>query len=254
VSCDPVRVTGYVDGALPPAERSLQEAHLETCATCRAQAEAERTLRARLASLAPPAFPASLESAVREGLRRPAVKQRRIWPAALLPMAAALVLAFLFLHTRPGLVARQIAWDHGHCFGQAHLPAQVWSSNVAVVERWFGERGTRLPRIPETAGGMQLVGARYCRVVDRRFAHLYYADGDRHLSLHVVPGWLSLDRVQRGSKWGRAVVLMRTEGAVVGLTSEDPRAVDAFVRELSSQYVAAPSPVLFARVDPLPAR
>ena len=73
------------------------------------------------------------------------------------------------------------------------------------------------------------MGARYCRVVDRRFAHLYYADGERHLSLHVIPGWLSLDRVQRGSKWGRAVVLMRTEGAVVGLTSEDPRAVDAFV-------------------------
>ena len=154
------------------------------------------------------------------------------------------------MHTRPALVARQIAWDHGHCFGQAELPAQVWSSNVAVVDRWFGERGTRLPRIPETAGGMQLVGARYCRVVDRRFAHLYYADGERHLSLHVVPGWLSLDRVQRSSKWGRAVVLMRTEGAVVGLTSEDPRAVDAFVRELSSQYVAAPAPVLLARLTP----
>ena len=100
---------------------------------------------------------------------------------------------------------------------------------------------------------MQLVGARYCRVVDRRFAHLYYADGERHLSLHVIPGWLSLDRVQRGSKWGRAVVLMRTEGAVVGLTSEDPRAVDAFVRELSSQYVSAPAPCS-CPVDPLAGR
>jgi len=250
VSCDPVRVTGYVDGALSPAERAQIEAHLETCSICSGQAEAERTLRARLASLTPPAFPAALESAVRERLRQPAVTRRRVWPVVLLPMAAALVLAFLFLHTRPALVARQIAWDHGHCFGQAELPAEVWSSNVAVVDRWFGERGTRLPRIPETAGGMQLVGARYCRVVDRRFAHLYYADGERHLSLHVIPGWLSLDRVQRSSKWGRAVVLMRTEGAVVGLTSEDPRAVDAFVRELSSQYVSAPAPVLLARLTP----
>ena len=254
MTCDPVRVTGYVDGALPPAERSLLEAHLEGCSNCRAQAEAERTLRVRLASLTPPAFPLSLESSVRERLRQPAVKRRRVWPAVLLPMAAALVLAVLYAHTRPGLVARQIAWDHGHCFGQAQLPAQVWSSNVAVVDRWFSERGTRLPRIPETAGGMQLVGARYCRVVDRRFAHLYYADGDRHLSLHVIPGWLSLDRVQRRSRWGRAVVLMRAEGAVVGLTSEDPGAVDAFVRELSSLYVSAPAPLLFARVDPLPAR
>jgi anti-sigma factor RsiW len=254
VSCDPVQVTGFVDGALAPSERSQVEAHLETCETCRAQAEAERTLRARLASLAPPPFPAALESAVRERLRQPVARRRRIWPMVLLPMAAVLVIGVVFAHTRPALVARQIAWDHGHCFGQAALPAQVWSSNVGVVERWFADRGTRLPRIPESAGGMQLVGARYCRVVDRRYAHLYYADGERHLSLHVVPGWLSLDRVQRGSKWGRAVVLMRTEGAVVGLTSEDPGAVDAFVRELSSQYVSTPPPVLFARVDPPPAR
>jgi anti-sigma factor RsiW len=254
VSCDALRVTGYVDGALPPAERAALEAHLESCAACRAQAEAERTLRARLASLAPPAFPPALESSVRERLRQPVVARRRIWPAVLLPLAAALVLSVLFAHTRPSLVTRQIAWDHGHCFGKAELPAQVWSSNVDVVERWFSERGTRIPRIPEGAGGMQLVGGRYCRVVDRRFAHVYYADGDRHLSLHVVPGWLSLDRMQRRSQWGRAVVLMRAEDAVVGLTSEDPRAVDAFVRELSSQHVAAPRPLLFAWVDPLPTR
>jgi anti-sigma factor RsiW len=254
MTCDALRVTGYVDGALSPAERAQIEAHLETCPACRAQAEAERTLRARLASLTPPAFPRSLESAVRERLRQPAVKARRIWPVVLLPMAAALLLGLAFAHTRPGLVARQIAWDHGHCFGKTELPAQVWSSNVGVVQRWFSDRGTRLPRIPESAGGLQLVGARYCRVVDRRFAHVYYADGDRHLSLHVVPGWLSLDRTQRRTRWGRAVVLMRAEGAVVGLTSEDPRAVDAFVRDLSSQYVALPAPVLFARVDPLPAR
>jgi len=254
VSCDSVRITGFVDGALSPAERSQAEAHLETCEACRAQAEAERTLRVRLASLTPPAFPAALESAVRERLRQPVVKARRVWPIVLLPLAAALVLGFLLAHTRPGLVARQIAWDHGHCFGKTELPAQVWSSNVGVVDHWFAERGTRLPRIPETAGGLQLVGARYCRVADRRFAHVYYADGDRHLSLHVVPGWLSLDRMQRRSQWGRAVVLMRTEGAVVGLTSEDPGAVDAFVRELSSQYVADPPAVLFARVDPPPAR
>lgn len=250
MSCDPVRVTGFVDGALSPAERSQVEAHLEACPACRAQAEAERTLRVRLASLTPPALPAALESAVRERLRQPAVRQRRTWPLVLLPLAAALVLAVLFAHTRPGLVARQIAWDHGHCFGKEALPAQVWSSNVSVVDRWFAERGTRLPRIPETAGGLQLVGARYCDVVNRRLAHLYYADGDRHLSLHVVPGWLSLDRLQRRTQWGRAVVLMRAEGAVVGLTSEDPRAVDAFVRELSSQYVSAPAPLLFARLTP----
>lgn len=251
MSCDPVRVTGYVDSALAPAERALLEEHLETCEACRAQAADERSLRARLASLAPPAFPASLESSVRERLRRTPAPRRRLFPAVLLPLAAALVLAVLFAHTRPALVSREIAWDHGHCFGQQKLPAQVFTSNVGVAERWFAERGTVLPQLPETAGGLQLVGARYCRVVDRRFAHLYYADGDRHLSLHVVPGWLSLAHTERRAQWGRAVTLMRAQGAVIGLTSEDARAVDAFARALSSQYVAEPAPpVLLARLTP----
>ena len=43
MSCDPVQVTGFVDGALPPSERSQVEAHLEICPSCRGQAEQERT-------------------------------------------------------------------------------------------------------------------------------------------------------------------------------------------------------------------
>ncbi|HET9314239.1 MAG TPA: zf-HC2 domain-containing protein, partial [Vicinamibacteria bacterium] len=168
-----------MDGALSAAERVQLEAHLATCPTCRAQAEEERALRARLLSLPHPEFPRALESSVRARLVHPP-RQRRAW-RVLLPLAAAVVLALLWVRAAPGLVATQLAWDHGHCFGKEKLPAKVWSSDPAVIERWFADQGTRVPRAPESAFGLTLVGARYCMLMDRRVAHLYYADREHRL-------------------------------------------------------------------------
>jgi anti-sigma factor RsiW len=243
VSCDPVRVTGYVDGALSPAERGQVEAHIAVCVVCRAQAETERALRARLLSLPHPDFPVALESTVRARLVH-APRQRRPW-RVLVPLAAVLVLTFLWVRGMPGLVATQLAWDHGHCFGKAKLPAKVWSSDPVVIERWFADQGTRVPRAPESVYGMTLVGARYCSLMDRRVAHLYYADAEHRLSLHVVPGSVRFAWPQRRESMGRTVQLLHTGGLVVGLTSEDAGVVDAFTRALSVQM---------AGVDPPPAR
>jgi anti-sigma factor RsiW len=238
VSCDPVRVTGYVDGALSPAERAEVEAHLGACQACRGQAEAERMLRVRLLSLPHPDYPAALESSVRAKLVR-GPRPRRAW-RVLLPLAAALVLALFWVRGMPGLVARELAWDHGHCFGKAQLPAKVWSGDPAVIEGWFTEQGTRMPRVPESAGGLTLVGARYCQLMDRRVAHLYYADDEHRLSLHVVPGPVRFEWPQRRATMGRTVHLLHSGGLAVGLTSEDADAVDAFARALSIQMAAVP--------------
>lgn len=235
MSCDPVRVTGYVDGALPPAERVEVEAHLASCPSCRAQAEFERGLRARLLSLPQPPFPLPLESSVRARLSRPA--PRRAW-RVLLPMAAALVLSLLWVRGVPGVVARELAWDHGHCFGKQQLPAKVWSSDPPVIEQWFQQQGTRIPRVPETVAGLTLVGARYCSLMDRRVAHLYYAGDEHRLSLHVVNGPVRFTGAQRRTTMGRTVHLLRAEGLTVGLTSEEPGAVDAFARALSVQMAS----------------
>ena len=243
MSCDPVRITGYVDGALAPAERAQVEAHLHTCPSCRAQADAERALRARLLGLPHPDFPVPLESSVRARLVH-APQPRRPW-RVLLPLAAALVLALFWVRGMPGLIASELAWDHGHCFGKEKLPAKVWSGDPAVIERWFGDQGTQVPRAPESVAGMTLVGARYCLLMDRRVAHLYYADTEHRLSLHVVPGPVRFEWPQRRERMGRTVHLLRTGGLAVGITSEDPDAVDAFARALSVQM---------AGVDPLPAR
>jgi anti-sigma factor RsiW len=232
VSCDPVRVTGYVDGALSPAARVEVESHLAVCAICRAQAETERTLRARLLSLPHPEFPPALESSVRARLKQPA--PRRPW-RVVLPLAAALLVSLLWVRGMPGVVAREIAWDHGHCFGKEELPAKVWSSDPPVIERWFADQGTRIPRVPETVAGLTLVGARYCTLMDRRVAHLYYAGDEHRLSLHVVTGPVRFTWPQRRATMGRTVQLMHAEGLTVALTSEEPGAVDVFVRALSVQ-------------------
>jgi hypothetical protein len=163
----------------------------------------------------------------------------------LLPIAAALVAMFLWVRGMPGVVARELAWDHGHCFGKAQLPAKVWGSNPDMVEGWFEDQGTRVPRVPESVAGLTLVGARYCKLMDRSVAHFYYADGAHRLSLHVVPGPVRFEWPQRRATMGRTVQLLHAEGMAVGLTSEEPAVVDAFARALSVQM---------AGVDPYPAR
>lgn len=241
MTCDPVRVTGYVDGALSPPERTQVEAHLAACPSCRAQAEAERALRARLLSLPHPDFPLALESSVRTRMVRAPRRSSSPW-RVLVPLAAALVLALFWVRGMPGLIARELAWDHGHCFGKAKLPAKVWSGDPLVIERWFADQGTSVPRAPETVAGLTLVGARYCLLMDRRVAHLYYADREHRLSLHVVPGPVRFAWPQRRETMGRTVHLLRTGGLAVGLTSEDADTVDAFVRALSVQMAGVDPP------------
>ena len=53
-SCEPEKVTGYVDEALGPAARAEVEAHLASCPDCRQQVGEERDLRARLRALPSP--------------------------------------------------------------------------------------------------------------------------------------------------------------------------------------------------------
>jgi anti-sigma factor RsiW len=129
-------------------------------------------------------------------------------------------------------VAWELSRDHDHCFGQRRLPAQIWSSDPVHVAEWLNRQGTSVPVIPEAAGGLELVGARYCSLLDRRVAHLYYSNGDHHLSLFLVPGPVrngSRDRRPRGN----LVRLMRAGGTTVGLVSEDAASIEAFGRALS---------------------
>lgn len=231
MSCDPERVTGFVDGELVSAEAAAVAAHLEGCVTCRAQADAERELRARLRALPLHELPAGLEARVRSARPERAgvlSTARRL----ALPLAAVLVLG-VWLRGHASVVAWDLARDHDKCFSKRPLPAMVVSGDPEVVGAWFAERGTRLPRVPAAVGELTLVGARFCPLATLSSApHVYYASAEGHVSVFVVPHPVRLrDRLAVRSR-GDAVRLLRLEGEVVGLVGEREADVNAFESEL----------------------
>lgn len=227
--CDGRRITAYVDGALPSEARAAVEAHLAACAACREQEAFERGLRERMRGLPAPEVPLGLEDRVRRRLRRRPLPAFVPW----LPLAAGIVLALLWGRGAAPFVAWEVARDHIHCFGQEHLPAQVWTSDPGEITEWYRHHGTDLPLVPSSAGGVELVGGRYCPLLDRKVAHLYYAGEKRHLSLYVVPGPARFGSGFATRKGGETVRLLRSGGITLALVSEDADAVEAFHRALS---------------------
>jgi anti-sigma factor RsiW len=231
LSCDPERVTGFVDGELDAASAADVAAHLETCPGCREQAEAERALRSRLRGLEPPPLPDGLEARVRS-----AARSRRFAPATLvrwaLPVAATLVLG-AWVRGHAPFVAWEIARDHQHCFSIQPLPARVWSDEPGRVAGWFEEQGTHLPRVPERVGELTLVGARFCPLPDLSSApHVYYASATGRVSVFVVPHGVRFTARFSARTRGSAVRLLRLEGETVGLVGESESQVAAFESEL----------------------
>lgn len=225
--CDPLRVTAYVDGALPPAERDGVEAHAAACGRCQEQLRVETMLAAAVRALPRPPIPHGLASRVRRRSRKPATLRKRVWVPAL---AAMLLLAFM-LHRSSSFVAWQVALDHAHCFGKRRLPAEVLTGDPMRLSAWFAAHGTELPLVPASAGGLDLVGGRYCRLLDRTVAHVYYG-GEHQLSLYVIPDPVHFDRSVVWTGAGSTVNLMRVGGSNVGLVSDDAGSLGAVRRSL----------------------
>jgi anti-sigma factor RsiW len=232
--CDPVRVTAYVDGALAAADRLRVEAHLAGCPRCQAQVDAERMLSSAVRGLPAPPLPHGLAARVRRRSRKPVTLRRRVW----LPSLAAMLVIMLWAPGSSSFVAWEVALDHAHCFGKQRVPAQVLTADPMRLSAWFEAQGTELPFVPASAGGLDLVGGRYCRLLDRTVAHVYYGGGEQQLSLFVIPGSVRFDRsfVWRGR--GTTVNLIRVAGSNVALVSADAPSVAAFRRSLERTIAA----------------
>ena len=227
--CDPVRATAYVDGALAAADRLQFESHLAGCPRCRAQVNAERMLSSAVRSLPAPPLPHGLAARVRRRSRKPIPLRRRVW----IPSLAAILVIALWMRGSSGFVAWEVALDHAHCFGKPRVPAQVLTADPMRLAAWFDAQGTELPLVPASAGGLDLVGGRYCRLLDRTVAHIYYGGGGEHqLSLFVVPGSVRFDRSFVWSGRGTTVNLLEVAGSNVALVSTDAPSVAAFRRSL----------------------
>jgi anti-sigma factor RsiW len=236
VSCDPERVTAYVDDTLDAPARAALETHLAGCAMCRAQASFEQGLRSRPSArpdARPPVDPAR---------RMPARLGHRRLLRPLLLAAAALGIA-LWVRGAPAFVAWELSLDHRRCFREDPVPAKVWSSEATIVEAWFQSQGTSLPLIPDSAAGLELVGARYCALPDvSRVAHLYYEAGSRHVSLYVMPRQLRSGSGWSGVAAGEAVRVLRVAGEQVILVGDTEEELAAFESALSTRLAFNPYP------------
>jgi len=167
-------------------------------------------------------------------LRRSLARARPSPLRWLVPIAAVLVLAVFWGLRTPTVLAWELSRDHKACFGHASLPAEVWGSEATGVVQWFEAQGTRLPPLPDGAAGLSLVGGRRCALTDRTVAHLYYAAGDRRVSLFVVPGSVALtDRFETTAR-RESIRLFRVAGQVVGVVGENEADVRAFERSFRS--------------------
>lgn len=236
--CDRLRVTALVDGALTPAEREIVEAHLASCPRCAAQRDAESALRKAVRALPAPPLPHGLASRVRRRSRKPAAIRPRVW----VPALAATLLLVAWAHGASSFIAWQVALDHAHCFGKPRLPAQVLTGDPARLSAWFAARGTELPLVPASVGGLDLVGGRFCRLLDRQVAHVYYG-GEHQVSLYVIPDPVRFDRSYAWAGAGTNVHLMRVAGSAVGLVGSDPASLAAIRRSLSRTVAVNPPPV-----------
>lgn len=237
MSCQPELVTGFVDGVLGAEESARIAAHLETCADCRSQAEAERSLRARLRSLEALEPRPGLEAEVRTRLGGSRIRRLR---RVLLPLAAGLAALVLWLRGSPDAIARELAFDHLKCFRKEELPAKVVGNDAALIGGWFEGQGTPMPKLPAQTTGLQLQGARYCPLLDgTSVAHVYYRDGRRRLSLFVIPRGLRMEAPLSTTALGRAVRLLGQGDQTLGVVGESAADVEALSAALLTRAASA---------------
>jgi hypothetical protein len=166
----------------------------------------------------------------------------------LLPFVAALALVLLWARGAASFVAWELTRDHDRCFGEEKLPARFWSGDAAEVARWLESQGTEVPPLPAGRPALPLVGARYCALLDRMAAHVYYEGEERQLSLFVLPGPARFAGELETRTRDRAVRLLRSAGTTIALVGDRDEDVKTFRDELVSATVRlGPAPPFVRR-------
>ena len=181
------KLTPFVDGEVPEADRSDISAHLMACQRCHLRAEAERVaravLRAKRSGLicsAPIALRARCQpSGARWG--------RRYWIPLSTAATVLLAVAGAFFYTvnhRAEALAASVAADHMKCFALSTTGAGADPARVA--SEWQRARGWSIRVMGDSLDrSIRLVGARRCLSTEGQTAHLMYLSQGRPLSVFV---------------------------------------------------------------------
>jgi len=170
----------------------------------------------------------------------PPPPRRRSAVGALVGAGVLLVAAGLWIRGLPSFVAWELARDHQRCFGRRHLPARVWSTDPDDVRAGLESRGTPTPPLPAHAHAAEIVGARYCPLLDRVTAHVYYgADGEGVVSVFVLSGPARIGDGWSGTARGLHVRLMHAAGRTLAVVGESEADVAATARSFLVTVAAA---------------
>jgi hypothetical protein len=163
-----------------------------------------------------------------------APRRPRSGPRAALVAGVGLALWFLWLRGLPGFVAWEVARDHQRCFGRRQLAARLWSEDPWEVRAWLESRGTPVQPLPKRAGSVEIVGVRYCPLLDRIAAHVYYGGEGSLVSVFVLSGPARVGTAWSGVSHGLQVRLIPSAGRIVAIVGESAPDVDAVARAFLS--------------------
>lgn len=168
-------------------------------------------------------------------VERPLTPPRRARPRRALAVAAAVAVVFLlWLRGLPAFVAWEVARDHQRCFGRRQLAARLWSDDAWEIREWLESRGTPVPPLPRRAGNVEVVGVRYCPLLDRVAAHVYYGGEGSLVSVFVIAGPARIGSGWSGVARGLQVRLVPSAGRTIAIVGESAADVDATAREFLS--------------------
>lgn len=223
MNCDKNEVRYYLDGELRPPELEALEAHLGTCAECRAYYEQERKLQQAL-SCAKPLYAASPElratiqaiTAASAQRRAPVALRRRVergldlrrrWLVAAVGLMIAMVTFWYWraaVEPAPSEFIHMAVDAHKRRL-RGQLPLEVATDSPAEVNRWFNGKvdfRLELPAYTENED-YRLEGARLVSLGREYGACVVYTADARPVTLVVVSSRVA------GARGGEDIALGR---------------------------------------------
>lgn len=222
----------YVDGEFEERERAEIEAHLRSCAACRAQAEMRFQFKERFRQVlggqkAPQSLHLRITEQIQSAEREDRRARRRRSPlvrAAVIgaPLAASVLMIFVFMpkltvmpvaSEQLPVVENTVDWHRGD------LPVEVTGPETKNVARWFRGKVDFPVRLPTFhSERVRLIGGRIAHMKDHRAAYaLYDVDGSRLsvMMFHSDDFTVSSDKIRRIN--GRDIAVLNSHGYEVAV-------------------------------------
>ncbi len=183
-----LRLHAYADEELDAAETTAVEAHLETCADCRAELAAIRELKTALhrldfSEVAPSGLAAGIQTRVAEARIEAQAGWRTTWAAGGGLLAACLVGAFFLL--RPGSPIDDAVKSHQRLLTGGEAVALV-STDRGQVKPWLAQHLGFAPPVLEKAADCTLVGARTDRLAHKQASAITYSCDGQKVDFYAV--------------------------------------------------------------------